>query len=315
MDRQALFTFMDRAIDRVARKQYLHLQQRSSNPQTRADEMYAALESLGGLRDGNPPVYDDPWVALFYLTWYQPGQVQLARLLIERMNESRGGIEFLSNHRSSLHVVDFGCGALAMQFAVAWAAAEAIERGSIIDSIIVESYDPATAMIEVGLKFWEQFESDTSKEPQFRSLSTVFDRMITQQHGALESLFPCDEPIVTEERWVTAVHTVYQINLESVRSDLSRVTGQFLPDVGILSCNSNKQSIELLRAVSRSSFGNFWHTQQRMSPKASNLLSGVTEWRRSLYQRLARGGHRRHEFLNSDVTLGFHSALGQIYTK
>lgn len=45
-----------------------------------------------------------------------------------------------------------------MQYAVAWAAADALERGELIVSIEFESYDISKPMTDIGTDLWTQFK-------------------------------------------------------------------------------------------------------------------------------------------------------------
>ena len=86
------------------------------------------------------PDYDDPWVALLYLTWYQPSQVNLAYTLSRRILGATN--PFLSG---SLQIVDYGCGALAMLFGLALAAAETHQKDRPHPKITVDLIDESTA--------------------------------------------------------------------------------------------------------------------------------------------------------------------------
>ena len=81
----------------------------------------------------------------FYLTWYQPKQIQLAHSLIMEWNTN----SLLINNSQNLHVIDFGCRALAMKFAIAWAVTEALENREQISYVTVDSYDANPSMIRL----------------------------------------------------------------------------------------------------------------------------------------------------------------------
>ncbi len=105
------------------------------------------LRQLKGLQSGVMPNYDQ-WVAPFYLSWYQPGQINLAYSMITAIANAKG----VFTETGKLHVVDFGSGVLAMQFEVALAAADAIRDEQTIDEILIDSLDSITAMINIGMK-------------------------------------------------------------------------------------------------------------------------------------------------------------------
>ena len=136
MDQAALFEAIDRAITKVAETEFQRLSAEMGKDAL-TNKVHATLGSFKGLRQGIPPDYRDPWVALFYLTWFQPGQIQLAHDLIDRMKQKRGSRGLIGKHHGKLQVLDIGCGALATLFAVAWAAADTLNDGLSIPQIPV----------------------------------------------------------------------------------------------------------------------------------------------------------------------------------
>ena len=76
---------------------------------------------------GEEPEYNE-WDALFYVTWYQPRQINLALAILQKLYEDARkwlGSDF------PLHIIDVGCGAfLAVQFAMAILAAENQREGN-----------------------------------------------------------------------------------------------------------------------------------------------------------------------------------------
>jgi hypothetical protein len=91
-----------------------------------------ARDSLGLLRSLESPDYVDKMVALLYVVRYQLSHINLAYSIIKAMEEQAGTGNSMLVDNGKLHVVDFGCGALAMQFGVALAVADALEQGQVI---------------------------------------------------------------------------------------------------------------------------------------------------------------------------------------
>ena len=56
----------------------------------------------------------------------------------------------LSIGEDCLQVFDFGCGSLAMQFAVAWTASDAIEAGKPARYVEVDSYDASPIIMNLN---------------------------------------------------------------------------------------------------------------------------------------------------------------------
>ena len=107
-----------------------------------AHNIRLALRSLKGLQDGIMPDYN-PWVALFYSLWYQAGHINLAYTLTQLIPFEDNP---LSDSSDRLKVVDFGCGELAMQFGLALAATDALEKHRRVPQITVFSEDGSDPM-------------------------------------------------------------------------------------------------------------------------------------------------------------------------
>ena len=158
MDIGAITTVLDQSIAKVAAREFGLLSEGLTKEEW-SSSVHQSLNSLGGLQQSNPPNYDDPWIALFYSTWYQPGQIQLVHLLIDEQRKARGDEQLLGSDHQILNVVDFGCGALAVRFGLVLAVAAALELGEDIDEVHIDSIDPNTAMAQLGVKIWNEFLS------------------------------------------------------------------------------------------------------------------------------------------------------------
>ena len=134
---------LDRAIAKVAEEEYGRLAEGMSlRDQTASVDK--VLSSLMELQKGHEPDYNSEWVSLFYLTWFQPRQVHLAYAAL---------CQHIAEQRSPSHVIDYGCGAWAVQFALAILLAEKQElQGSCVHGI-----DPNEPMREIGKRLWEKF--------------------------------------------------------------------------------------------------------------------------------------------------------------
>ena len=314
MDQQALFAAIDRSIRNVADTEFKRLAA-EMNADAWFHHVHSALESLGsdGLRQGVPPDYNDDWVALFYLTWHQAGQINLIHSLIEKLNQVRSSNTLIANYGRFLHVIDFGCGALAMQFAIAWAAAEALEGGADIESIRVESRDPALPMVRLGIQLWKEFKLEISREKRLRELSYASEEVIKLRYGKPDSGLLFKDHQADAERWLSAIHTVYESNLEQVQQSLFLLANELEPTNSIMSCRNNSASNSFL--VQASPFPVKPWFEGPMISHINGLLPEVTLWRRSLNEHLRRQGFNGHNFLNGDVTWRFPQAFGRIYNK
>ena len=111
---------LDEAIAAVAEQEFNRLRRITNDDVQLAENVNAALDSLAKLQYGVKPEYNE-WDALFYLTWYQPRQINLALTILPGLYEDARtdlGANF------SLHIIDVGYGALAIQFAMAILATE-----------------------------------------------------------------------------------------------------------------------------------------------------------------------------------------------
>ena len=194
---------LDMAIARVAEDEY-HRLTTSKSPRERLNRVTKALESMGGLQKGTEPTYNE-WDALFYLTWYQPRQINLGLAIMRRF--------FSSN---SLHVIDVGCGAFAVRIASAIAVAKKHSRHADIN-VTVQGIDRSKHMRRIGKVMWSAFESIVDKKPQLSGLSHTCDAM-TKSCGSYDSKDSYYLSSGAHTRvsslhakcWLMAVHAVYE---------------------------------------------------------------------------------------------------------
>ena len=312
MDQQAFFAAIDRAIRNVADVEFRRLAT-EMDPGVWYQYVHAALDSFQNLQQGTQPDYDDDWVALFYLTWYQASHINLARLLIERLNQRAENNGLISNNARSLHVVDFGCGALSMQFAVAWAAAEALENGVNVESIRVESYDTALPMIRLGIQLWKEFKLEISRDTRLRKLSCVSEEVIKTRYAKPKPGLLFEHPRPDAERWLSALHTVYGDNLKEVKEGLCRSAKELNPTNSIMSCHDNNNARSLLGRASPFDTNNCDGVEGTITSQTEDSLPEVTLWRRSLNGYLESAGSvAKHHFLDGDVTWKFRPAYGRV---
>lgn len=104
---------LDNAIKEVAREEYARLSKGLLPIKVSKCGEYA-LKELDKLKFGAVFKYNK-WGASFYISWHQPGRINLAYSMIADMVGDKSDV--LTN-AGKLHVVDFGCGALAMQFGI-----------------------------------------------------------------------------------------------------------------------------------------------------------------------------------------------------
>ena len=308
MDIQAFSVALDGAIKSVADCEFERLSDRM-RPEDVDPKVHGALDSLGRpLRDGLSPDYSDPWVALCYLTWHQPGHIQLGRLLIEQLRAMRKDQWPLSISEDCLQVFDFGCGSLAMQFAVAWTASDILEAGRPLRHVEVDAYDACPTMIKLGESLWKEFTYRASQDRRLRNLSKAIDNMEIK-------LGMPGRPILFKnmgrERVLSAMHTAYPKNITKIKPLLAKTQDIVEPSLGLLSGHANWVQQNLLEQGTPFDKGNYRANQPALTPRIQSKLPGITQWRIELNKRLIQ----RHTFLEGDVTWRFQRAWGWTYSR
>ena len=166
------------------------------------------------------PCYDE-WDALFYLTWYQPSQINLAYTLARKIPVGKNP---LRTGKGRLQVLDFGCGALAMQFGLALAGAKTLKKRGKCPRIAIVSKDESEHMRRIGKKVWCRFRQeikDADRYPQLEELRQVCSTMkIRKGHKRTSAI-----------RWLTALHVAYKENADDVKDELDERVGTWGPNV------------------------------------------------------------------------------------
>lgn len=201
--KNAVTKALDASIADVARKQFAKLRRGRSRQQI-ARAIHRSLDSLRLLQSGIMPCYDE-WDALFYAVWYQPSQINLAHKLFRKVPEDRNPLRSGSGR---LQVVDFGCGALAVQFGLALAAADTLEEQDMLPEIAVISYDSSEPMVQMGWNLWSRFVdeiADIAKYPQLGAL----------RRACVEMKFN-NQREASATRWLTVFHVAYKENFREV---------------------------------------------------------------------------------------------------
>lgn len=308
MNAIALTDALDSAIQKVCSAELDRLVGQD-NLQSHSSEIGEALNSLKGLQKGIEPNYQDPLVALLYLSWYQPKQIRWSRMLIKKLTEVRNTNTILPNHYDKLWVVDFGAGALAMQFAVALAVAHDLANGGKIASVNMEYYDPNLAMCDLGEKLWGQFKIEVRQKPQLSHLKTALDLVKTSRITAAGFSSRRD---ADEERWLTAIHTLYRNNVSVVKKQLSSFVEMVDPHIGLLSGHDHFGMGGLLNQASPFDLQRYTMYRRPVNRKGANVrFPKVTQWRRSINCRLPQW----QGYLDREVGWDIPNCLGQIYRR
>ena len=264
------------------------------------------LEALRLLRQGIPPDYHDPWVALFYALWYQPGQIQLARQSIAKLIEEREIGSLISKDCRSHRVIDFGCGTLAMLFEVAIAASEAAEKRNFVSPIFVDAFDPSSAMLEIGKTLWQQFKIETERDARLSSFSVVTN--FVESRYSTEGNLSLEEES-QEERWLSGIHAVYSTNMDKIKEHLTALVESVNPCLALMTSHAHPDSAKRLEQVSPFEQHCFNCHDAVLSPQMHTSLVNITLWRRMLNSQMING----HDYLNGEVNWAFPSAMCKMY--
>lgn len=307
---------LDSALVKAAEDEYRRLSKELNGDRFEiAKAVEKALLELLKLLRGKMPCYDNEWVPLLYSTWYQPSHVNLAYSMIDAMVKKRGWDGALTKS-GKLHVVDFGCGTLAMQFGVALAAADALRRKERVDSIRVDLIDSSRGMIDMGCKIWDQFKQEVNEDSKLDPLSEACSLVKSKVLEDVERTEVCEG----EDRWISAIHAVYEENKCEVETDLNKLGYRMNPDVGFVTSHRRNSSLYDLDLH----FGDFRYPT--VLSQLSCTPSQVKDWRTCLYMRVVLGHEDAisrqgvnilfiHKYLSKEVPIESRKVQFRIYTK
>lgn len=227
----------------VAAKEIEHLSDGLA-PEDILQSIHASNRSLGGLRNGYIPKYDN-WDALQYSLRHQTSQINLAYTICRLISED--SYHNIPKHRNPLRtakggvqVVDYGCGELALQFGLALAAADTLEELGAAPRISVRSEDESQDMIQYGQKIWIAFVNEivnSRKYPELEPLKVICQDITLNSREVQE-----DWQASNTTLWLAALHVAYRDNAESVRANLDERIMKLQPDLVIITSHSNPNS-------------------------------------------------------------------------
>ena len=315
MDQQAVTEALSEAIIKVAQREFDDLS-RGLEPWQIAERISNALVELEKLSSGRGiPEYDDPWIALFYVTWYQPRQINIAYSMLKNYLDLNH-----MNDSGKLFIIDFGCGALAMQFGTALAFSDAAEHGKTIPSeMSILSLDSSEEMINIGCTIWEEFLDNiqTDKHLDYLVQLKYLAYTLPEDRNQLKSVAE-----LLDKRgwnfWIGSIHTVYYENLNEVRDWLRFLADSFKPESGFITSFQGNSYF----ASEVSPFeNNFSYTRIKVSEDLDindefrGYLPKITEWRRKLYHQFLEYGISNAYYLTRHVQWDTRDTNFLIYNK
>ena len=301
---------LDRAIAEVFRNEVEHLiQGQNMSDAEKLSKVEDALGEVGklGKWQGEMPKYDE-WLAPFYLSWYQPRQINLTySMIMGIVGEESIGKEILTD-TGRLYVFDYGCGALAMKFGVALAIADALQKNQKIYSACVASYDESEAMKNIGKKVWEQFKSEVQKDARLPYLEQACE-MIDTRTNRPSSWRPLGNEVV----WLSAIHAAFSANKDAVQADLDRLTKKLRPSAGFVTSPLSRSGVADVASP-------FWRNgykehKQNIHDTFTGNLRETTGARHELLDSLQYPGVISLRFLRPNVTWEWHYVDVRIHTR
>lgn len=261
---------IDRAIAEVAKQEYQRLTKSLSEEEI-VGHVRRALEELKKLGEGGMPAYDCEWVALFYLTWYQPRQINLVYSFLDQTRDDLP---------ERLLVLDLGCGALAVQFALAIFAATRVEPGG---RVVVWGVDPSRPLVRIGAELWARVHQmirggSRKAKPLDRAMTAMSCRIWSSFRGLEKSRRPFLRGASDHDRWLTSIHAVYHLPPRGMCA-----AANFLSPTGIL-MTSDESKTDDLDSVVRDMSDDFGSVGVQTGREG--VLRYTTEWRTQLVNQL-----------------------------
>lgn len=225
---------LDIAIAEVAEAEYDRLS--AGRPvEVVAKEVDQAVASFRGLARGVSPEYGE-WDALFYLTWYQPRQVNLALTLAWPFEQEP----------QPLHIIDVGCGSLVMQIAMAIAVARC---GLPEQDVYIELHgiDPSEAMTRIGKLLLRALYDVVRSDPYLsRSRLRMACERTQERMGVWSNLamyYGSDGAheggiYPSPNCWLTALHAVYASNKGEMSETFRFIRRQSDPAYEVVTCHN-----------------------------------------------------------------------------
>lgn len=242
-----------------------------------------SLRSLERLVHGIMPDYsENPALPLLYNTWYQPRQINLVYSILRDGRWAKDERVLRMSSRR-LSVIDFGCGSLATQFAIAILAADTTSRPNDIPEIRVISYDTSLEMIQYGERVWAEFARIVNHFYADHPIRWVLDQMDCKYHTNLEGL---PQSIDGMPYLLTAIHAVYQDTQERVRDDLKDLVAKYSPAVCLMTTQSPSVVNGAWPLWGDTLYDTIRADGTKVDTKFRGVLKSITDWRRGLYAAL-----------------------------
>ncbi|MDE0042152.1 MAG: hypothetical protein OXT74_08955 [Candidatus Poribacteria bacterium] len=226
---------LDEAITTVAEQEFTRLRSAASDDAQVAENATEAVKSLALMQYGRQPAFNE-WDALFYITDYQPGHINFALQVLEGLiQETPGGLA----GKPPLHIINVGCGALAVQFAMAILATVYNVDG---DTSVVKGIDTRPAMKVIGATLWKQFRALVDQCPKLSALSHACDALTTHAEVYDSYTSFCRAAAspphadALPECWLVSLDPVFEANKDEIAGALQTLHERYSDNVRLAAC-------------------------------------------------------------------------------
>lgn len=203
-------TILEKAVLNSCRRELMRLQQ-EKRKNTLISSIEAALRELGKLKEGKKPIYRFSMVPLLHASWYHLAHVNFCIKTVSDL------IKEPVHSGESVGILDFGCGTMPLQWAVAVAVADMVKDQMQIPDIHVVNIDESEKMSNLGCDMWTELKNlvQSDKNNELRPLAGVMQKMkmpVLNSTGSLSAVLPSGQKL----HLVTAIHAVYE-NVDVLR--------------------------------------------------------------------------------------------------
>ena len=280
---QLVAPILDEAIVTVAEQEFDRLRSAASDDAEIAENTTEAVKSLALMQYGKEPAFNE-WDALFYITDYQPSHINFALQVLEGLiQEASDGLA----GKQPLHIIDVGCGALAVQFAAAILATAYNVDGA---NIVVKGIDTRPAMKAIGTTLWKQFRALVDQCPKLSALSHACDGLATRAEvydlyaSFCRAATSPSHAEAAPECWLTSLDPVFEANIDEIAGALQTLHERYSANVKLAACFELKLVID--RCVPGGGL-------QSKGPRKEELpfqgkLPRTSKWRAELAAELSR---------------------------
>jgi hypothetical protein len=239
------------------------------------------------------PNYND-WVALLYLVWHQPHQINVAYRAFKALRATRSHLAPIVD---AIHWFDVGSGAYAAQLGLALHAADRLLNLNPVPKqplprIRIYTIDDSSPMLELGQRLWSELRSVLAKFPRSnlsalqRSVEALeFQPLLMETDGGLHT-FDLDRTEGCAKVWVSGFHVVYKDNIPPIQRLFGTLVRHYNPHIVVLSYHDDPSSLSrtreaFIRGAASASFAA--SEMAALPPRLAGALTRVSEFRRSMY--------------------------------